>query len=99
CSARSGRGCLLSSSLKVSQFAFLKFHLDCGIDVVGVTRAGWVMREGLCCERGNLLITVRCAVERSWEVQKARSGLVPVCHRPEVKEHGCLLPLIDFVGF
>ena len=53
------KSCLYSeSTLNFSKSAFLKFHLGIGRLGVGATRAGYSIRIGLCCDRGNLSNTL-----------------------------------------
>ena len=74
------------SRVKASQFAFRKFHLGTGLLGVGVMRAGCMMIDGRCCDRGNFPIAVRIGdgtAESLLVVVNARSGLVPLFHLSE----------------
>ena len=75
--------------VKVSQSAFLKFHLGTGLDEKAQANGGVVINIGRCWDRGKRSRISLVEVTPAILVAKVTSGLVPLFHLPEKKDGGC----------
>ena len=77
------------SSVKIAHSVFLKFHLLTGLVGTDLMVEEVSMMEGRCCDFGKAVRTRRWVVSSHMFV-KARSRLVLVPQRAELKLQGCL---------